>query len=119
RRHRTVDKVEFTLDRDEDTTLSFHLEFQQEYPEIKRKSRPAKKHLPPAQRRDQLRRALLDHGGSARPPDERLSEPLWRTPERAPSSRWSRLDPRPPPPKATRPIVVDIRDEEQKRDTRY
>ncbi|HEX2569959.1 MAG TPA: ATP-binding protein [Polyangia bacterium] len=121
RKHRTVDKIEFTFDSDEDTTVSFHLDFAQEDPQIEHTARPQRRQRPPVQRRDEARRALLDHGETGRAPGERMVEPQWRTPDRAESARWWRLAPRPAAVKrrTSQPIVVDIRDEARRRDHRY
>ena len=114
RRHRTVDKVEFTFETGENETVSFHLDFTAEDPRIEHKAhQPKKPQRPPSQRRDDVRRALFDHGESTRAPADRLVEPLWRTPDRADSTRWSALAPRVTQRRATRPIVVDIRDPEK------
>lgn len=112
RKHRAVDKIELTFNTDEETTVSFQLEVAEEDPHIERTPRPhGRQRLAAAVRRDELRHALGDHGDVMRAPADRLSEPLWRTPERGVSSRWWRLAPRQTQPRRpTRPIVVDIRD---------
>ena len=54
-----------------------------------------------AQRREEARRALVDHGESVRRPGQRSVEPMWRTPDRPESSRWPpRLSPAVPAPQA-------------------
>jgi signal transduction histidine kinase len=113
RRHR-VATIELIFDDAEDATVSFSLGFQEEEPKIKKTQRPVKKKA--GVRRDEIRRALSDHGESLRPPVERVVEAMWRTPERGESPAWSQLAASVPPPKRPpRAFLVDLREEEQRR----
>ena len=119
RRHPSVANIEFSFDSDEETTVNFHLDFAAEEAQVKRTPRPARKAKAQAVVRHENRRALYDHGDSLRRPGERTVEPMWRTPDRPESSRWAVLAPRPaPPPKASRPLLVDLRSEAERQGQR-
>lgn len=115
RRHRTLANIELTIDSDEeDTTVSYHLGFQEEEPNIKSTSRPVKK--PPPPKREEARRALIEHGENDRPPGERGVEPMWRTSKHPPSATWARLAAHLPPPvrRASKALLVDLRDQAER-----
>jgi signal transduction histidine kinase len=85
-RHPGAD-LELALDTDEDTTSTFAFGSNMEEAQVAKHPRAA--HLRPmAQRRDDARRAIYDHGESTRRPGLRTVEPLWRTPDRPEPSRW-------------------------------
>jgi signal transduction histidine kinase len=71
---------------DEDTTTTFSLPSNTAEPKVAK--RPTGRARSQQQRRDDARRALLDHGDSLRSPGSRSSEPLWRTSDRSESSRF-------------------------------
>src|SRR4051812_31622088 len=80
---------------DEDTTTTFSLASNTAEPKIAHRATGRAKSGP--QRRDDARRALLDHGDSLRAPGSRSVEPLWRIPDRSESSRF--------PPRVMAPAV--------------
>ena len=68
------------------------------YPERPRRPRPERAAY-------DSRRALWDEGDATRAPGQRSVEPLWRLPDRGPSSRWGQIFPTvPQPPRRSRNI---------------
>ena len=111
RRHQVA--IELAFNDEQDATVSFSLGLQEAEPKIKSTPRPSRKR--PAVRRDEIRRALTDHGDTARAPSARLVEPMWRTPDRSDSPAWAALvGSQPPPRKPPKAFVVDVRDEPQR-----
>jgi signal transduction histidine kinase len=89
-----VTYLELSWTDDEDTISTFSLAANTDEPQVAR--RPARSKSSAA-RRDEARRALVDHGEYARRPGTRLVEPMWRTPDRPESTRWPpRAVPLPP-----------------------
>jgi signal transduction histidine kinase len=87
RRHPVVADLEWAPDSDEDVSKTFSLAPSMDEPLVKK--RPRNSHVRTDRvRREDLRRALYDHGQSTRLPGQRTIEPLWRTPDRMESSRW-------------------------------
>jgi signal transduction histidine kinase len=82
---------------DEDTTTTFSLASNTAEPKVAH--RATGRSRSPSQRRDDARRALLDHGDGHRGPGRRSAEPLWRTPDRPESTRFPPrvVTPAPPP----------------------
>ena len=111
--HPHVANIEVKYEGDEDTT-SFTLGFREEEPRIKSTPHPARKR--PAVRRDEVRRALSDHGESSRPPAFRQVDPLWRTPDRYDSPEWAHLAARLPaqPRRPIKAFLVEQPDESQR-----
>jgi signal transduction histidine kinase len=104
-RHPVVADLQLTLDTDEDTTATFSLAPEADEPKVARRPRATKRPL--AARREDARRALLDHGESSRRPGARVVEPLWWTADKPPPSHWPPravgAGPSPPPqPKVAR-----------------
>ena len=114
RRHRAVASMEFTFNSDENTTVSVDLRAIDAEANVKSTARPPKRK--PAVRRDEIRRALSEHGESSRPPGDRTVEPLWRTPDRSDSPLWARLSLTVPPPKPQPkgPFLVESQDEQHR-----
>jgi len=106
RRHPGGDLVLY-LDTDEDTVSSFALAQSMEEAKVDKKPRQVSK-KPPAQRREEARRAYYDHGESTRPPGTRMVEALWRTPDKPdPGDRWPARVVQTPPRKPT--ITVEVK----------
>ncbi len=120
RRHPSVANLEFSYFSDEETRTDIRIAARSETPEIKHTPRVERKLRSGIQLRQDIRRALWDHGGAMHRPGERTVEPLWRTPDRIESTRWAQLGARPPaarhPPK---PILVDLRNEAERHGGRY
>lgn len=102
RRHPGAD-LALTLDTDEDTVSTFSLAQSMEEAQVAKRPRSLVKQKPAVQRREEARRALLDHGESTRRPGARFVEPLWRTPDKPHlgAYRW--------PPRAAQPAPVKPR----------
>jgi len=104
-RHPVVADLQLTLDTDEDTTATFSLAPETDEPKVARRPRATKRPL--AARREDARRALLDHGESSRRPGARVVEPLWWTADKPAPSMWPPRTvgagpPAAPPPKVAR-----------------
>jgi two-component system NtrC family sensor kinase len=121
RRHPSVANLEFSYDSDEETRTDIRIGVTRETPEIKHTPRPEKKLRAGLQLRQDVRRSLYDHGESSRRPGERAVEPLWRTPDRVDSTRFAQLATRPQPAahRASKPILVDLRNEAERHGGRY
>jgi len=85
-RHPGAD-LELALDTDEDTVSTFTYGSNMDEAQVAKHPKAARLR-PVAQRRDDARRALYDHGESTRRPGARTVEPMWRTPDRPEPSRW-------------------------------
>src|SRR5690606_26729267 len=110
---------ELTFDSDEETTVSYNLDFKAEEPDIKSVAKPQRPRRAPV-RRDDVRRALFDQGLPFHAPGDRGVEPLWRTPDRPDSTRWARLAQTAAPPKRPpRAVLVDLRGEPERQGQRY
>jgi signal transduction histidine kinase len=83
-RHPATD-LKLSLATDEDTISTFSLASNTDEPEVKKRASRSKSK---AERKEEARRALNDHGDSMRRPGHRFVEPMWRTPDRPDSSRW-------------------------------
>ncbi len=70
---------------DDEADATFSLTSQMEEPQVARRSTKPKT---PVQRREEARRALIDHGDSSRKPSGRFAQPMWRTSDRPESSRF-------------------------------
>jgi two-component system, NtrC family, sensor kinase len=82
-----VEDLELALDTEDDTVSTFKFPRNVDEALVAKQPRPARQRLQ-AQRRDDARRALYDHGETSRRPGERFVEPMWRTPDRPEPSRW-------------------------------
>jgi signal transduction histidine kinase len=81
-----VSYLELSMATDEDTISTFSLASHSDEPQVARRASARTK--TGAQRREDARRALADHGDSSRRPGHRATEPMWRTPDHPESSRW-------------------------------
>lgn|GEM_PF-1144885 len=93
-RHPIVDYLKLTLDTDEDTK-TFSLAPEADQPLVAKKARRAKLV------RDDVRRALFDHGETGRRPGMRVVEPMWWTADKPGPDRWP-MRQAAPQPKVTR-----------------
>jgi signal transduction histidine kinase len=95
RRHPGAD-LALTLDTDEDTVSTYSLAQSMEEAQVIKRPRSTRSRTL-AQRRDETRRALYDHGESTRAPGSRFVEPMWRTPDKPEPERWPARAVAPPP----------------------
>jgi two-component system, NtrC family, sensor kinase len=81
-----VSYLELSMASDEDTITTISLASNTDETQVAKRASARTKSGP--QRREEARRALIDHGENTRRPGQRSVEPTWRTPDRQPSTRW-------------------------------